>query len=96
MNNKFSVEDFVPVITYKSIMMGVRDRFIKRRKEQKISQKEVSNLSGVPYASVRRFENTCEISFSSLVLIAKAINCLEDFNELFNCPKVKSLKDLKP
>lgn len=95
MNNKYNLQEFVPIVTCQSVMIGLRDRFVERRKEQKISQIELSNLSGVSYASIRRFEKTCEISLSSLVDIAKAINCLEDFDELFTTPKIKNLRDYK-
>lgn len=96
MNTKYSINEFVDVLTKQNVIMGLRDRFVKRRKEQKISQKELASLSGVSYASVRRFEKTCEISLSSLLKISEAINCLEDFNNVFNSQVITNLKDYKP
>ena len=58
-----------------------------------LSQRDLANKSGVSYASIRRFENIGEISLNSLLKIANALDCLEDFNSLFKMPVVKSLKD---
>lgn len=54
-----------------------------RRKELKISQKDLAFKSVVSYESIRRFETTGEISLKSLIQIAKVLNTLEDFNKLF-------------
>lgn len=47
------------------------------------------------YGSIRRFEQTGEISLLSLVKIAKALDCLEDFNELFKKPPITDIRNLK-
>ena len=93
MKNKYDISEFVGKPTKRSIHAEIVERFIKRRKEQKISQKELAIKSGVSYASVRRFEEIGEISFSSLLSLAQAINCLDDFNSLFSFSNVKDLKD---
>lgn len=43
----------------------------------------VAVLSGVSYASIRRFETTGEISLSSLINIAIALDCTDEFDMLF-------------
>ena len=93
MKEKYDITVFVGKYTKQSVQADLVKRFIKRRKEQKISQKELAIKSGVSYASVRRFEKIGEISFSSLLSLAQAINCLDDFNSLFNFPNVKNLED---
>lgn len=93
MKYKYDISEFVDTPTIQSIHAEIVERFVKRRKEQKITQKELSVKSGVSYASIRRFEEIGEISFSSLLSLAQTINCLDDFNSLFNSPNVKNLKD---
>ena len=66
-----------------------------RRKELKISQKDLAFKSVVSYESIRRFETTGEISLKSLIQIAKVLNSLEDFNKLFVYTQITNLKDIK-
>ena len=63
-----------------------------RRKELKISQKDLAFKSVVSYESIRRFETTGEISLKSLLQIAKVLNTLEDFNKLFVHTQITNLK----
>ncbi len=49
------------------------ERFRRVRKAKGISIKELSEKSGVPNSTVRRFEHSGEISFVSLVKLASAM-----------------------
>ena len=91
----FDISDFIPTITEKSTIDNLKERFKARRKERKLSQKVLSQSSGVAYASIRRFEQTGEISLRSLVKLANAIGCLSDFEELFKHEIITSVKDYK-
>lgn len=93
MKKKFDISEFVNTPTEQSITEDLVTRFKQRRKEYGITQKDLSTRSGVSYASIRRFENSGEISLSSLVKISHAIDCLEDFNELYKNKIIKNLKD---
>ena len=93
MKEKYNINKFTDSPTRQTVQTETVKRFKKRRKEQKISQKALAAKSGVAYASIRRFESTGEISLSSLLKLAQAINCLEDFNCLFANQKVTNLKD---
>ena len=95
MKNKYDISDFVNVTTEQSITKGLVERFIKRRKECGLTQKELSIKSDVSYGSIRRFESQGDISLKSLLKISSVIGCLEDFNELFKYMIVKNIKDLK-
>ena len=64
-----------------------------RRKELKISQKEMAKRAGVSLGSLRRFEQSGEISLSSLVNIAFALNCEEDFEALFKRKNYSSVDE---
>lgn len=94
MKNNFDISEFVNTSTIQSILVSLTERVKLRRKELKISQKLLAQQSGVAYASIRRFENTGEISLVSLLKIAKSLNCLEDFNALFGTRIITNIKDL--
>ena len=70
------------------------NRFVKYRKGLKLTQKQLSIQSGVSYASIRRFENTGDISLNSLLKLALAMNCLEDFEKIFGNRPIRSLEEL--
>lgn len=74
-------------VTYDEKQKEITDRLIKIRKSKKISQKRLSAISGVSYASIRRFEKTGEISFSSLVKIALSMRLYDDLDNLFKINK---------
>lgn len=94
MKEMFDINDFVSVPTESKTTKNLVERFKKRRKELNISQKDLSIKSGVSYASIRRFESNGEISLSSLIKLANAIDCLSDFEALFKNAKISSLKEL--
>ena len=59
------------------------ERFRAMRKEKKLSRRKVSEESGVPYATIRHFEETGSISFLSLVKIASVLGEDERIQSLF-------------
>ena len=67
--------------------MEIAKRLITIRKNRKISQKCLYVLSGVPYATIRKFENTEDISFASFIKIATIIRLYEDLDRLFEVRK---------
>lgn len=93
MKNKFDINQFVEVITPQSMARKLAEKEKISRKQMKLTQKELSERSGVSYASVRRFENSGEISLFSLLKIANVLGVLEDFNALFTRKAITSLKD---
>lgn len=95
MKNKFDISDFVDYLTEEKVIENLVNRVIARRKELKISQKDLAFKSEVSYGSIRRFETTGEISLKSLIQIAKVLNSLEDFNKLFVHTQITNLKDIK-
>ena len=94
MKNNFDISDFVNVDTLQMVKKNLVERVKNKRKKMKISQKKLAEKSGVTYASIRRFESMGEISLTSLLKIAEALNSLSDFNDLFSHITVTSLKDL--
>ena len=63
--------------------LGVAERFRAVREAKKISLKEVTEKSGVPYSTIRRFESKGEISFLALVKITSAIGEDQEISGLF-------------
>lgn len=93
MKNKYDLNNFVHTLTEQGVLSGIVERVKERRKELKLTQQELSQRSGVSYASIRRFESTGEISFNSLLKIASVLNSLADFNMLFGNELVSDLKE---
>lgn len=93
MKNKYDLNNFVHTLTEQGVLGGIVERVKERRKELKLTQQELSQRSGVSYASIRRFESTGEISFNSLLKIASVLNALADFNMLFSNELVSDLKE---
>ncbi len=70
-------------VTYYEKQLEIAKRFVIIRKNKKISQQKLSILSGVSYASIRRFEKSGDISLSSLVKLALALQLYDDLDNLF-------------
>ncbi|MBO6114624.1 MAG: helix-turn-helix transcriptional regulator, partial [Lachnospiraceae bacterium] len=63
-------------------------------KRRKISQEELSKLSGVSYGSVKRFETSGNISLISLTKIAIALNIVDDLKNIFSNIEYTSLQEV--
>lgn len=88
-------EQALQFVTYYEKQIEIAKRFISIRKSKKVSQQRLSILSGVAYASIRRFEKTGDISLSSLVKIAIALQLYDDLDNLFqNHQKYTSIKEI--
>lgn len=88
-------EKALEFVTYYEKQLEIAKRFVLIRKKRKISQKRMSILSGVSYASIRRFENTGDISFASLVKLALALQLYDDLDNLFKTTdEYKSIEDV--
>ena len=82
-------------ITYYEKQLEIAQRFIKIRKSKKISQKRLSTISDVSYASIRRFEKSGDISFASLVKLALALQLYDDLDNLFKREtKYKNIEEI--
>ena len=93
MKNMYDINNFVHAFTEQGVLSGITERVKQRRKECKLTQQGLAKKSGVSYASIRRFESTGEISFTSLLKIANALNALADFNVLFSTEIISNLKE---
>ena len=78
----------------KEIMILLSKNIIALRKQEKMSQRELSERSGVAYASIRKFESTGIISLESLLKICETLKRLIDFESILHPSDMKRKKDL--
>lgn len=64
------------------------------RKGRKISIKRLSEVSGVSYGSLKRFDATGEIALKSLLKIAIVLDCTDAFKELFSSSTPQSIQEI--
>ena len=69
--------------TPQEMAVDAAKRFKEMRKAKKITIKKLSENSGVPYSTIRRFESIGEISFLSLVKIVSTVGEDEEITNLF-------------
>lgn len=93
--NMIDISDFVGVETIQVVTHNLINRFKLRRKESRMTQRLLSQMSGVSYASVRRFETSGDISFASLLKLSEALGLLSEFNQLFSRPIIKDVRSGK-
>lgn len=88
-------ETALQFVTYYEKQMEIAKRFTSIRKSKKVSQKRLSELSGVSYGSIRRFEKSGEISLASLLKLSIALRLYDDIDNLFNHKKeYQSIEDV--
>lgn len=74
--------------------LQVAERAKTRRKRMGLTQRQLASKSGVSLGSLRRFEQTGEISFHSLVRISVALDCDDDFDALFSQRYYRSIQEV--
>ena len=74
------------------LQIAQRERVI--RKKRKLSRADLSKRSSVSYGSLKRFEETGNISLASLIKIAIALDCIDEFESLFRTKKPESIEDI--
>lgn len=65
------------------IQMELAKKFKQLRKYKKYSQQELATKSGVSLGSLKRFEQTGQISLESMLQLAHLFDRLEDFDLVF-------------
>ncbi len=74
------------------MLIAGRIRTIRRRR--KISQRKLSELSGVSLGSLKRFEQSGEISFLSLIKIATVLDLGSELEHLFEDVPPLSIEEI--
>jgi transcriptional regulator with XRE-family HTH domain len=65
------------------IQLNIARRAKARRLSLNLSQKTLSERSGVSYGTLKKFEQTGLISLKSLLSLSVTLNALDDFEKLF-------------
>jgi len=66
----------------------------KRRLEKGLSRNTLSEISGVPIATIAKFEQKHAISLASYVALAKALGYSKDIKELLSQPLYGTMEEL--
>ena len=80
--------------TWKEINTEIAGRMVQLRKRKKLSQKSLALRSGVSLGSLKRFEQTGEISLQSLTKIAIALEVEGELEELFSKVPFASIEEV--
>lgn len=80
--------------TPEEITMMVSVHTKNLRKRLKISRQKLSEISGVSFGSIKRFEETGNISLVSLTKIAMALDAAGDIKNIFAEVPYKSIQEV--
>lgn len=80
--------------TPSDMAINIAKRIKKIRKRKKITQVQLAQRCNVSYGSLKKFEQTGEISFVSLIKIAMELNVSDEINELFTDPVYLSIDEV--
>ncbi len=89
-DNEFILDAFNPA----SILKGIALRLRERRLELNLTQKGLANKAGVSLGTLKRFENTHEISLKHLIMIALVLDASGEFEQLFTKRQFESLDEV--
>lgn len=81
--------------TWTEINNDIAQKIVRLRKRKKITQKQLAARSGVSLGSLKRFEQSGEISLQSLTKIAIALDVENELEDLFNNVPFASIEEEK-
>ncbi len=76
------------------IMLRLAKKIRNIRKRKKITQIQLAARSNVSYASLRKFEQTGQISLESLVKLCMELGVIDEINGLFSNPVYSSIEEV--
>ena len=80
--------------TWIEINNDIAQKIVRLRKRKKITQKQLAARSGVSIVSLKRFEQSGEISLQSLTKIAIALDVENELEDLFNNVPFASIEEV--
>lgn len=80
--------------TWTEINNDIVQKIVRLRKRKKITQKQLAARSGVSLGSLKRFEQSGEISLQSLTKIAIALDVENELEDLFNNVPFASIEEV--
>ena len=79
---------------YQKTWTEINNDIVRLRKRKKITQKQLAARSGVSLGSLKRFEQSGEISLQSLTKIAIALDVENELEDLFNNVPFASIEEV--
>ena len=80
--------------TWTEINNDIAQKIVRLRKRKKITQKQLAARSGVSLGSLKRFEQSGDISLQSLTKIAIALDVENELEDLFNNVPFASIEEV--
>lgn len=80
--------------TWTEINNDIAQKVVRLRKRKKITQKQLAARSGVSLGSLKRFEQSGEISLQSLTKIAIALDVENELEGLFDNVPFASIEEV--
>ena len=80
--------------TAEELNQKLADRVRNIRRRRSISQQKLADISGVSYGSIKRFEQTGQISLLSLTRIAMALDIAGELRNLFNAVPYQDIQEV--
>ncbi len=80
--------------TTEDILKLLAQNLQKRRLEKGLSRHVLSKMSGVPTATIAKFEQKYAISLPSYIALAKALGYTKDVKELLSQPQYSTMEEL--
>ena len=80
--------------SWTEINNDIAQKIVRLRKRKKITQKQLAARSGVSLGSLKRFEQSGEISLQSLTKIAIALDVENELEDLFNNVPFASIEEV--
>ena len=81
-------------MTPHEMALSISERAKSARLSENFSRKTLAERSGVTESSLKRFEQTGQISFTSLLKIAFVLDRIDDFGEIFQPRQEVSLAEI--
>lgn len=88
-DNDYCLNAFNPAAMARNIATRVRER----RLELNLTQNSLADKAGVSLGSLKRFENSYEISLKHLLMISIVLDSTEEFDHLFTKPQYQSIDE---
>ena len=94
------MDDILTIMAYllktsQEVQKELSNKFKQKRLDKNLTQEGLSERSGVSLGTLKRFENTGEISLQSLLKIALILNVLEEFDNILK-PDDKPVSLINP
>jgi transcriptional regulator with XRE-family HTH domain len=87
------MDNILPFTSPHDAQIDLANKARALRLQHNYSRKTLAKRSGVAEASIKRFENSGDISLNSLLKISQALGCIESFNPAFKPLPIIDLRE---